>query len=311
MIKLESKEFLRSIGFPDGDLHDLPLSEKRFKDGAEYRLEIPSVESPRILEAILEEMEKYKIKIHRVTQGSGVMLLPDEEIKEMALMGRQANMEVGLFVGPRGPWDITAHAYTDSGRNMGWRVSGMDQVVFCLEDIKRACSFGIRSILVADEGVLYLAGEMRRRGELPNDLILKASALMGHPNPVSVKICQDFGADTYNIPSDQTLPRLAAMRRLVDIPLDMYLEVPDNLGGYVRLYETPQIIKIAAPIYLKIGLIHAINAYPSGTHMEPAIIAASKEKVRRAKIVYELIERYYPEGICTDGPAEDLGIPVS
>lgn len=301
---------MESIGFPGGDLHDLPLSAKRFKDGAEYRLEIPSVESPRILEAILEEQEKYKIKIHRVSQGSGIMLLTDDEIKEMARLGREARMEVALFVGPRGPWDITVHPSTASGKNMGWRVAGMDQLVYCLEDMKRACSLGIRGILIADEGLLYLANEMRKKGELPADLIIKCSALMGHPNPVSVKLCQDMGAGTYNIPSDQTLPRLAAMRRLVDIPLDMYIEVPDNLGGYIRFYEAPQIIKIASPIYLKVGLINAINAYPSGTHMEPAIIAASREKVRRAKILLDLIERYYPEARSSTEPPADLAIPV-
>ena len=307
---MESKNFLKELGFPEGDLHDVPLSEKRFKDGAQFRVEIPSIESPRVLEAVLEEAEKYKVKIHRVSQGSGVMLLPEEDIREMAKMGREANMEVSLFTGPRGPWDITAHAYTDSGKNMGWRVAGMDQLVYCLEDIKRACELGIRGVLIADEGVLYLAGQMREKGELPKELVIKASALMGHPNPVAVKLCQDMGANTYNIPSDQTYPRLAAMRKLVDLVLDMYIEVPDNLGGYARYYEVPQIIKVAAPVYLKVGLINAINAYPSGTHLEREIIAASREKVRRAKIIYEMIERYYPDAICSDGSAEDLGIPV-
>jgi hypothetical protein len=34
--------FLESIGLPSGDLHALPTSDKRFADGAHYRVEIPS-----------------------------------------------------------------------------------------------------------------------------------------------------------------------------------------------------------------------------------------------------------------------------
>jgi hypothetical protein len=38
----EVRKFLVSIGLPPGDLHGLPTSEKRFPDGAQYRVEIPS-----------------------------------------------------------------------------------------------------------------------------------------------------------------------------------------------------------------------------------------------------------------------------
>src|SRR6185312_1681690 len=68
----ESRDFLRSIGLPGGDLHELPDSEKRFPDGAQYRVEIPSTEGPRCLEAVLEESERLDVTVHRVSQGSGV-----------------------------------------------------------------------------------------------------------------------------------------------------------------------------------------------------------------------------------------------
>ena len=44
-----AREFLASIGLPSGDLHGLPTSHKRFPDGAQYRVEIPSTEGPRAL----------------------------------------------------------------------------------------------------------------------------------------------------------------------------------------------------------------------------------------------------------------------
>ena len=37
-----TREFLRSLGLPPGDLNDLPTSPKRFPDGAQYRVEIPA-----------------------------------------------------------------------------------------------------------------------------------------------------------------------------------------------------------------------------------------------------------------------------
>jgi hypothetical protein len=46
------RDFLRSSGLPPDDLHELPDSPKRFLDGSQYRVEIPSTEGPRCLEAV-------------------------------------------------------------------------------------------------------------------------------------------------------------------------------------------------------------------------------------------------------------------
>ena len=45
----DSRHFLAQVGLPVGDAFDLPTSPKRFPDGAQYRVEIPSVEGPRAL----------------------------------------------------------------------------------------------------------------------------------------------------------------------------------------------------------------------------------------------------------------------
>jgi hypothetical protein len=66
-----TRAFLESIGLPPGDLHALPDSEKRFPDGAQYRVEIPSTEGSRCLEAVVEEAERLDVLVHRVSQGSG------------------------------------------------------------------------------------------------------------------------------------------------------------------------------------------------------------------------------------------------
>ena len=80
----QTRHFLRSLGLPGGDLNDLPDSEKRFADGAQYRVEIPSTEGPRCLAAILEEAARLDVPIHRVSQGSGVDLLARSELEEFA-----------------------------------------------------------------------------------------------------------------------------------------------------------------------------------------------------------------------------------
>jgi hypothetical protein len=306
----KTRELIGKLGFPPGDLHELPTSTKRFPDGAQYRVEIPSVEGPASFEAVIEACKKYGVLLHRVSQGSGIMLLTDEELEEMSAIGRREKIEVSLFVGPRGTWDITAMPWASAGKVTGLRVESMDQLVYSIEDIKRACSTGIRSILVADEGLLWLVNEFKKKGQLPADLVVKISVQMAQANPVSIRLIESIGADTYNVPTDLTLARLAAIRQVVDIPIDIYVEVPDDIGGFIRHYEIPEIIRVAAPVYIKFGLRNSPNIYPSGTHLEQTSIALCKERVRRARIGLDMIKRYSPDLKTSQKGALGLGIPV-
>ena len=54
------RNFLQSNNYPPGELYDLPSSAKRFPDGAQYRIEIPSVEGPRALAAVLEAAQELR-----------------------------------------------------------------------------------------------------------------------------------------------------------------------------------------------------------------------------------------------------------
>ena len=305
----ESRDFLRSLGYPGQDLYDLPTSDKRFPDGAQYRVELPSVEGPRALEATFEEIDKCGITVHRVSQGSGIMLLSDDEIGEMGQMCETRGVELSLFVGPRGTWDISPLPMTPAGKAAGIRHEGADQLVYAMEDLKRAARLGIRGALVGDEGLLLLTKEMKRSGALPPDFVVKCSVQMMASNPVSVKIMQDLGADTYNLPTALTLPKLAAIRQAVDIPLDIYVEVPDTFGGFIRHYEIPEIIRILAPVYIKFGLRNHPDVYPSGKHLEGVNISLCRERVNRAALGLTMIDRYYPEAVTSALGASDLGIP--
>ncbi|WP_102346585.1 U32 family peptidase [Bacillus sp. Marseille-P3661] len=306
----ETRDFIEKLGYPSTDCHDLPTSTKRFPDGAQYRVELPSVEGPASFQALVDECKKRDVYIHRISQGSGIMLLTDEELEQMAEIGRRENLEVSLFVGPRGTFDITPMQLASAGKIAGLRSQGMDQLVYAIEDIKRAVRFGFRSILVSDEGLLVLVNEFKKAGELPEDLVVKISVQMAQSNPVSIKLIQDAGADTYNVPTDLTLAKLAAIRKVIDIPIDIYVEAPDDIGGFIRHYDIPEIIRVAAPVYIKFGLRNSPNIYPSGTHLESTSIALCKERVRRAQIGLELLKRYAPHLTTSEKGAEGLGVPV-
>lgn len=306
---MRARQFLNQLGLPVSDAHELPSSVKRFPDGAQYRVEIPSVEGPRAFRACLDACREFGVEVHRVSQGSGVMLLTDQEILEMAEIGMETGIEVSLFVGPRAPFDIGAQPLTPAGSNVGWRHAGMDQLSYALEDVFRACSLGIRSVLVADEGLLWLIQQAKQVGELPSDLSVKVSVLLGAANPVSVRLLQDLGAGTFNVPTDLTLARLAAIRQVVDIPLDIYVEAPDDFGGFVRHYEIPEIVRVAAPVYIKFGLRNAPNIYPSGSHLEEMAMRLTRERVRRARLGLDQLRRYASGAATSRRGAPGLAVP--
>lgn len=298
------QQYLARRGLPAGDAYDLPESPHRFADGAHYRIEIPSVEGPRVLEAVLEEASRLGVPIHRVSQGSGIMLLTDAEIGAMVRLGADAGVEVSLFVGPRAAWDIGAQITASAGKNLGARLRGMDQLIYAVEDVRRACDLGIRSVLVADEGLLWLVDQLKRDGELPADLIIKVSVQMGAANPIAIRLVEQLGATTYNPPTDLTLPQIAAIRQAVRLPLDIYVEAPDDFGGFVRHYEVPELIRVAAPVYVKLGLRNAPNIYPTGAHIEATAIAMGRERVHRAAAALDIIRRFRPDAVTSPCPMQ-------
>ncbi|WP_115944813.1 U32 family peptidase [Amycolatopsis thermalba] len=304
-----TRDFLRTLGLPPGDPGELPTSPKRFPDGAQYRVEIPSVEGPEALEAVYAEADARGVVVHRVSQGSGGMLLTQAELAAMAGFARAREVEVSLFARPVAAWDTGAAAVASGGGPFAPQARGTEQLVHVLEDIRRSAEAGIRSVLVTDLGVLTVADRMRAAGELPVDMRFKVSVQMGLANPASIRLAEQAGATTYNVPTDLSLAQLAAIRAAVDLPLDVYIEAPDDLGGFVRHFEIAEIVRVAAPVYLKFGLRNAPNIYPSGTHLTPTAIALVRERVRRAEIGLELLHRHAPDAVGSTLPAAGLAVP--
>jgi hypothetical protein len=302
---------LEELGLPPSDLHELPTSQKRFPDGAQYRFEIPSVEGPRCLEAVLEEAGRLDVTVHRVSQGSGVFMLTDAELDEFATIAVAANVELSLFARPNAGWDVSATSRAPAGGALAAAARGQEQLVAVLEDVARAAEHGVRSVLLADIGALYAFSRLRAAGVVAPDMQAKVSVMLPIANAATAKVLEELGASTLNLPPDLSLAQIAAIRAAVDLPIDFYVEAPDTLGGFVRLHEIPELIRIAAPVYVKFGLRNAPDIYPSGTHLEATAIALSRERVRRARLGLELLERSGYEPARSELGAAGLAVPIS
>jgi hypothetical protein len=285
-----------------------PSSTSRFPDGGAWRVEIPSVEGVEPMRAVLEEAQALDVPLHRVSQGSGVMMLTDGEITEMLAMGDEAGVEVSLFLGPRGTWDIGGATRSPSG-GAGPRARGTDQLGQCLADLRRASELGVRSVLVADEGVLWAGHCLRSSGQLPAEFRFKISVLIGPVNPMGFQVAAGLGGDSINVPSDLTLHHLSELRAASPAAIDMYVEAPDDIGGFVRLYDVAELIRVAAPIYLKFGLRNAPPIYPVGAHLGAVAVATGRERVRRARLALDILERLGGAPLAMS-PVGDPSLPV-
>jgi hypothetical protein len=289
----------------------LPDSPLRFDDGGQYRIEIPSVEGPAAFEAVLAAADEYGVPVHRVSQGSGITLLRDEDIRRYVELGAARGVEVCLFVGPRAPWNAEASSLTPDGAYFGWRHLTLATLQAAFDDVIRAVELGIRSVLVSDEGLITLIAAARSNGELPADLVIKASAILGIANPLGAKLLTDQGVDTVNIASDTGLGELAAYRAALPAVLDLYIEGPDGLGGFMRYHDIGEIVRLSAPVHLKLGLRNAPGIYPSGAHLEAVAIASGRERVRRAAIGLEHLTRQQPGAVASPHGTRRPGVPVA
>ncbi len=286
-----TRNFLTKIGLPDGDAYNLPLSNKRFSDGAQYRFEVPGIQNPASMKSLLEEIDSLNLIIHRVTQTKGIMLLSDNEIIEMVSLAKIGMIDLVLSIGPRATYDTSASVLTSEGQRMGLRLRGQEQIIRAIEDVKRAASFGCSSFLLYDEGLLWILNEMRTQGEIPSNIKFKMSAHTGHGNPCSAKLLENLGANSINPVRDLQLPMLSAMRQAINIPIDLHTENPASSGGFIRHYEVPEMIRTVSPLYLKTG------GSVAKTHGWDTTSTEAKQRAKQVGLVNRVIKQYYQDAI--------------
>ncbi len=284
-------------------------SAARFPDGAHFRIEIPSVEGPEVLKAVVDAGKDNGVVVNRVSQGSGAMMLSAAELSEMARIGADSGLEVSLFIGPREEWDIGSFSRSADGPTLAGRLRGFRQLRYAIDDVMRGIDKGIRGFLIADTGLLELLTAMQSDGEIPSSVVWKISAVLAPSNPVTFAQLERLGGTTVNVPADTTLGQLAEMRSVSAMPIDLYVESPDSMGGVVRGQETADLVAVAAPMYVKFGLRNSKPLYPSGLHLVDEAIMIAKEKVHRAKVALEWVQASEFELLQSMPGAKGLGIP--
>jgi hypothetical protein len=289
LIGKETRDYLESINFPRGDSYEMMDSSKEFSSGGQYGIEIASAQTPSVMQTMLKFIKKYSFKPNRFTETRGIFRLEDNDIKEMVNICLNENIGLILSVGPRAFYDTSASARSEQGARISYRLRGMENIVRAVEDVKRAISLGVRSILVYDEGLLSLLNRMKQDGLLPPRLALKVSVHCGHGNPLSLHLLQQMGATSVNVVGDLELPMIASCRKAINIPIDIHTDTPKSSGGFIRTYDAPDLIRVGSPIFLKCGAISSL------THAHLPSETDIHNRIYQAYLVHQMIQRYYPE----------------
>ena len=300
----ETGAYLETIGLPKSDLNSIPTSEKRFASGSHFGIEIASAQTPSIMKEMIDLIRARNLPVTRFTETRGIFRLSDASIREMAELSRRERVGLCLSVGPRAYYDTSASAHTPQGSRIAYRLRGMNNVVYAIEDIKRAASLGVRGILIYDEGLLWLVNRMRQDGKLPSDMLFKVSVHCGHGNPVSLKLLEENGANSVNVVGDLSLGMVSACRAAVNIPIDVHSDTPTSSGGFIRTYEVPELIRVGAPLHLKSG------AVTSPTHAHLPSSSQIEERIEQACRVWEMTQRHAPWAEVTKEVDKWIPVPI-
>lgn len=286
-----TKETLSKVGIRRSTVEHLPPSSARFSDGGHFRIEVPTVNSANAAETILNRASKVGVRVNRVTETLGMFRHCASEIKDYVSLCASYGSELYMSVGPRATYDTSASSSTSQGSFMGYRLRGPEQLRRAVEDVRRGVELGVNGVVVYDEGLLWMLSLMREEGELPKSLKFKVSAHCGHGNPAAALLMQSLGANSFNPVRDLPLSDIAAIREVLSIPIDLHTDNPRSSGGFIRFYEAPDFIRIAAPLYLKVG-----NSVLSSHGAKPTTDDALA-MIDQVRIVLEMIERFAPEAI--------------
>jgi hypothetical protein len=202
---------------------------------------------------------------------------------------------------------------TPEGGLSGLRFRGSDQLKYVITDILTCIELGFRGFLAIDEGLLWLLSELRKAGEIPDDVVFKVSIYAGHASAAGGKVLQMLGAGTFNPVGDLSLPQLASIRQAVDIPLDLHIYLAESFGGFNRFYEGAEMARVCAPCYFKIEPGPACAAGPGALYKpwsSPQMLADfAREKVKYAQTIHQLIQENQPDLILSKQGCEGLAIP--
>jgi hypothetical protein len=306
MITSRATEYLASRGLPTHDAVGLEDSTHRFDDGASFRIEVPTINNPTALESMIKHTTQFGITVNRISITYGVMRYLDSEIRDMLSIASENGIEAFMMVGPRAILDIGAQAHinTLNPHHVAYRLRGTDALSYGLEDAFRAIDLGCRGIIACDEGLLYALNDMRSAGEVPADLQLKASVLLGVSNILSFRRIEEAGADSINIQRDMPLTMIGGFRLASALPMDIHANNPDQTGGFVRTYDVPEMVRVASPVYIKTGNVAVSH------HSIMVDDGAGYRMAREAALTVQHIKKYLPDAVQTEAGHASLAVPA-
>jgi hypothetical protein len=251
-----------------------------------WAFEIPSVEHPVLLRAALDEAAARQVRIRRVSMGSGLQYLTAAELEDYLSVAHAHEVDVFLYTSSRNTFEPLAEP------GAGEQLCGETAFAHGVSELRRCARLGVDGVLIADIGLLAIAGELRERGEL-GTLGLKTAAALAPRNAASSAVLDRLGATSINVSSATGRDDLLAIRAAISpaTTIDIYVEAPADLGGGVRYRDVPWFVNQLAPVYLKIGIRNMAPLYPYGMHLEPGAEQSIREKVRRAQLVLAELER--------------------
>jgi hypothetical protein len=289
----EIGNYLAEMGLPRRDNYSLPSSDKRFPDGAHFRME----ELPTTLdqyERMFSFCDDSGFVVNRISDVRGVMFDSDDEILGKLELARRHGCEVIMGPGP-GEWPFDISQQAEIHQIVEGKLRGMDNVASTVESMLRASELGCRGFLMYDEGVLLVALKMRRDGHLPAETKFKISSNISVANAAAVKFWFDLldRQDEINPVRDLTLPMMAAIRQVTDRAIDLHIF---HRSAVSRIMEAPEIVRVAAPVYLK------------NSRSGPNI--GVEERTLQCFRVIENLRRQCPEYLQSAPGAEGLAIPA-
>jgi hypothetical protein len=290
------REMMEKVGIPGTDQYERIPSKKTFPDGANFRVEVSAVESASILKATIDEGKKLGIPLHRViAMCRGATLSTREQLVEFAKVAEDNGVEVIIFPGPRPAWYTGRLVSTPAGAFAGLRLRGSDNIAHYLADVMRCLEIGYKGFLVWDEGVLWMLNEMKKNGDIPEDVIFKISVFAGHANPAGAKLMESLGAGTLNPVADISIEALGAIRKVINIPMDVHIQFFDSAGGMNRMYEAADIAYVASPVYFKMEPGPGTEMFLPWRMSDESNAELCRFKMRCVKNIYEIIQNAYIE----------------
>jgi len=290
-----SKYISKNFGVTGLDLYDLPTSNVRFPDGAHFRTELlPTTVAE--YEKVFDLCDKYGHEGNKITDTRGAMFDTDDEIVKKVEMCRNRGVELVMSPG-------SGEHYSDISQQMAVKAivegksRGMDMLVRNVADMMRCLELGCRGFLIYDLGMLTICTKLRHDKLIPPETTFKISANVSISNPLELKFWVEKGElepnDSLNPIRDMTLPMLAAMRAVTAQPLDIHAYWGTSIA---RTLDTPEIVRVAAPVYFKVSLFG------------PGV--AVEDKFLQGLRVVETIQRYYPEAKQSKNRAKGTVLPA-